>query len=57
MLFRVYPGPFQVLLRGTDASGAPAFRRVHTCDAFPGLRAVASDIIPRALAQARKEGR
>ena len=57
VLLRAYPGPFQVLLRGTDAAGAPACRLVHTSDQFPGLRAVASDIIPRALAQARKEGR
>ena len=54
VLFRAYPGPFQVLLRGTDAAGAPAFRLVHTCDTFPGLRAVATDIIPKALADIRK---
>ena len=54
VLFRAYPGPFQVLLRGTDASGSRTFRLVHTCDEFPGLRAVASEIIPKALAEARK---
>jgi hypothetical protein len=57
VLLRAYPGPFQVLLRGTDASGAPAFQLVHTCDTFPGLRAVATDIIPKALAQVRKDAR
>ena len=57
VLLRAYPGPFQVLLRGSDASGAPAFRLVHTSTTFPGLRAVANDIIPKAMAQLRKDAR
>ncbi len=50
ILFRAYPGPYQVLLRGAGGE----FLCVHTCDTFPGLRAVATDIIPAALAAARR---
>ena len=49
VLLRAYPGPFQVLLRRADGG----FDCVHETDTFPGLRAVATDIIPRALAAAR----
>ena len=57
VLFRAYPGPFQVLLRSTGADGLRSFRLVHTCDTYPGLRAVATDIIPKALAEARSKAR
>jgi hypothetical protein len=53
VLFRAYPGPFQVLLRGGDGS----FTCVHETDVFPGLKAVAADIIPAALAAARSSRR
>ena len=49
VLLRAYPGPFQVLLRRPDGG----FDCVHETDIFPGLRAVATDIIPRAVAARR----
>jgi len=50
VLFRAYPGPFQVLLREQDGST----RVVHTQPSYPGLKAVATEIVPRALAARRK---
>jgi hypothetical protein len=54
VLFRAYPGPFQVLLRTSDGTG---FSCVHETDTFPGLRAVAADILPAAIAKARAASR
>jgi hypothetical protein len=49
VLFRAYPGPFQVLLN----TGEGGFVTVWTGNTFPGLRAVALDILPAALAARR----
>ncbi len=53
VLFRAYPGPFQVLVN----TGEGGFVCVHSQDTFPGLRAVAVDILPKALAARRAGGR
>ena len=42
VLFRAYPGPLEL---------------VHEQEAFPGLRGVAVDILPRVLAARQKRGR
>ena len=54
MLFRAYPGPFQVLLRNREDG---TMRCVHTTDTFPGLRAVATDILPAIRAAQEKQRR
>ena len=53
VLFRAYPGPWQLLLRARDGS----LELVHEQEAFPGLRGVAVDILPRVLAARQKRGR
>jgi|APGre2960657444_1045066.scaffolds.fasta_scaffold01950_3 hypothetical protein len=49
VLFRAYPGPFQVLLN----VGEGGFVCVHSQDTFPGLKTVALDILPKAIAARR----
>eukprot|EP00884_Botryococcus_braunii_P020999 jgi/Botrbrau1/7583/Bobra.0159s0032.1 len=44
-LFRVYPGPWQVLLR--DPFDSSRTKVVHTQDSMPSLKEVALDILPR----------
>ena len=50
VLFRAYPGPFQVLCGSTEQG----FTTLATLETFPGLQAVARDIIPAALSARRK---
>lgn len=52
VLYRAYPGPFQVLSRTPDGG----LVTLATLDVFPGLQAVARDIIPAALAARRAKG-
>lgn len=49
VLFRAYPGPFQVLIN----TGEGGYLTVWSGDTFPGHRAVATDILPKALAERR----
>ena len=49
VLFRAYPGPFQVLIN----TGEGGFLTVWTGDKFPGHRTVATDILPAAIAERR----
>lgn len=49
VLFRAYPGPFQVLLN----TGEGGFVTLWTGNTFPGHRKVAVDILPAALAERR----
>jgi len=49
VLFRAYPGPWQVLTRrGRDGEELTV---VHTQTTMPTLKQVASDILPRAAAR------
>ena len=49
VLFRAYPGPFRVLLRQGEG-----YVCIHETDTYPGLKLVATDIIPRALEARRR---
>ena len=44
MLFRAYPGPWQVLRRRRDTG---ALEVVHTQEDYPGIKTVALDILPK----------
>ena len=49
VLFRMYPGPFQVYRRGSDpTSGLDMLQLIHTQDSMPTLREVALNILPSA---------
>ena len=44
VLFRAYPGPWQVLRRRRDTD---TYDIVYTCEEYPGLQKVALDILPK----------
>ena len=49
MLFRCYPGPWQVLRRrrGGGPSGEDRLEVVHTQADYPGVQRVALEVLPR----------
>ena len=47
VLFRAYPGPWQVLARDPDVAGPGGTRLVASLEARPTLREVSLDILPR----------
>lgn len=49
VLFRAYPGPFRVLLRQGEG-----YVCIHETQSYPSLKAVATEIIPAALAERRR---